>query len=181
MVLFFLSPWLVLFFTHRQYLLCPWHLNVRCKFLQMSPQPTMHVLFYDLLSDISPPIWHILSQKLNIFAPKHHETYNGTENKRKMSVSWQKIVRQKHTLKLWTRSLHVMILLIYACLFTWATIADLFSVAPVTQSPTHHSYGAYTQNPCYKAEKKEIQSMQFVCLDPHFCCIYNLYFYSMTI
>lgn len=35
----------------------------------------------------------------------------------------------------------------YAFLLTSATIADLFSMAPTTRSPTHHSHICYTQNP----------------------------------
>lgn len=62
--------------------------------------------------------------------------------------------RQKHALKLWTRSLHVMmILIIYACLFTWATIADLFSISPIIQRPTHHSHSTYTQKSMLQRKK----------------------------
>lgn len=44
--------------------------------------PAMHILFYNLF----PTLWHTLSLPL-LFCPMRH---SGTENKRKMSVSWRK-------------------------------------------------------------------------------------------
>lgn len=94
---FFFSLLVLFSLSHWQYLLCPWHLNViRCKYLI---SPTMHILLYNF-SDYSPPIWDTLSP------PPHSALYkslifssgtpwdirhSGTENKRKIRVSWQKI------------------------------------------------------------------------------------------
>lgn len=113
-----------------------------------------------------------LAQKRNIL-PRNTMRHTMEQQTRGKLVESDK----KHRLKLWTRSLHVMMIpLIYACLFTWATIADLFSVAPIMQSPTHHSHSTYTQNPWYKAKNTKERSPFFLFRSTFLFIIYIIFY-----
>lgn len=108
-LLFFFSLSLPRSVSHRQYLLCPWRLNVfRCKWLQY---------FYNHLAPFShmrhsfshPP--HSCS-KNSIISPENTMRHTVEQKMRKISVSWVKVEHKQ----LWTCGLHVMMISLYLCM-----------------------------------------------------------------
>lgn len=138
---------------HQQCLLCPWHLNaIRYKFLPTSAVHSSADIFaWSCLpcETLFLPLQFACTyiKRLNIFLLTHCETYNGTENKRKIRVSRQK--KERAQMKKMQRNFeHVA--------YTWWLFLFMHAYSLMSHNcrlvfrPTHHSHSTYTQNPRYR-------------------------------